>query len=451
MKKTLHLAIVGHANVGKTSLLRALARDIHFGQVSDKPGTTRHVELTQLTVSDDEQICFYDTPGFEDSIALYEYINQLTDGDRQDGIDRLNHFLASPEAQLQFEQEAKVIRQLLKSDAGLYVIDVREPVLAKYHDELAVLSESDKPILAILNFIGSEENYEEAWKKLLSRVGIHAMIRFDAVMPPIDGEARLYQSLSLLLEPAKLLLTHWLDNLTQQRQLRNEAADLIIAETLVDVTSYAVLAASEDKHMISQMQEQVRQREQRAISDLLVLYQFDPIVEDSRLLPLVQGRFVSDLFNLEAIKMVGIRLSKGVVSGALAGVGIDIAVGGITLGSAALIGATIGGLSQTLRHYGKKLKKNLSGYSKLSVDDVIVCYLSIRLIKLKESLAYRSHANFSPIILTNLDETLWQKGKIPKKLKSARAHPEWSSLNKGMKLHDERRQSVIENVASELA
>ena len=44
MTKPLKLAVVGHTNVGKTSLLRTLTRDVGFGEVSHRPSTTRHVE-----------------------------------------------------------------------------------------------------------------------------------------------------------------------------------------------------------------------------------------------------------------------------------------------------------------------------------------------------------------------------------------------------------------------
>ena len=42
MTKPLTLAVVGHTNVGKTSLLRTLTRDVGFGEVSHRPSTTRH-------------------------------------------------------------------------------------------------------------------------------------------------------------------------------------------------------------------------------------------------------------------------------------------------------------------------------------------------------------------------------------------------------------------------
>ncbi len=47
-KAPLKLAVVGHTNVGKTSLLRTLTRDVGFGEVSHRPSTTRHVEGARL-------------------------------------------------------------------------------------------------------------------------------------------------------------------------------------------------------------------------------------------------------------------------------------------------------------------------------------------------------------------------------------------------------------------
>ncbi|QIQ21264.1 GTPase/DUF3482 domain-containing protein [Zophobihabitans entericus] len=451
MINTLNLSIVGHTNVGKTSFLRAISRNASFGEVSDKPGTTRHVESMTLTLKNQQKIVFFDTPGLEDSIALYEYIQDLVQPkEKLDGIDKLSRFLASPEAEHRFEQEAKVIRQLLKSDAGLYIIDVREPVLAKYHDELAILAESNKPLLAVFNFTASENNQEEAWKVLLSRVGIHAIIRFDAVLPPVDGELRLYQSLSLLVEPAKELISNLLTELSDKQAQRQNTANQIVAEALVDVTAAYRLIKPDDKLAIEELQNQVREREYKAIKSLLKLYAFDERYETEYQVPLSEGRFDSDLFNAEALKQMGIQLSKGVVTGAITGAGIDLAVGGLTLGTATLIGAAIGGLSQTANHYGARLMSKFSGHKRLTVDDTIICFLSLRLQQLCASLCARSHANLQIVTLPSPEQTLWKKGKLPTILARTRSHPEWSILNKNHRTHDARRQNIIEELAKQL-
>jgi predicted GTPase len=164
--RPLKLAVVGHTNVGKTSLLRTLTRDVDFGEVSHHPSTTRHVEGARLSVDGQALLELYDTPGLEDAIALLDYLERLDrPGERLDGPTRISRFLEGSEARQRFEQEAKVLRQLLASDAGLYVIDAREPVLAKYRDELAVLASCGKPLLPVFNFVHSAEQREPEWRE----------------------------------------------------------------------------------------------------------------------------------------------------------------------------------------------------------------------------------------------------------------------------------------------
>ena len=74
------LAVVGHTNTGKTSLLRTLARDAHFGEVSDRPSTTRRVEGIGLLVDGREVVRLLDTPGLEDPIGLLETLDAIGRG-----------------------------------------------------------------------------------------------------------------------------------------------------------------------------------------------------------------------------------------------------------------------------------------------------------------------------------------------------------------------------------
>ncbi len=333
MTEPLILAVVGHTNTGKTSLLRTLTRDRGFGEVSHRPSTTRHVEGARLSVDGEALLELYDTPGLEDAIALLDYLDALErPGERLDGPERMARLLDSNEARGRFEQEAKVVRQLLASDAGLYVIDAREPVLAKYRDELAVLAGCGRPLLPVLNFVASPQHREEEWRAALARLGLHALVRFDSVAPPLDGERRLYESLALLLERARPQLDRLIADHETQAAARLRAGQRLIAELLVDVAACrrlvpggsAVQEATRDLH------QQVRKREQACVEALLRLYAFAR--DDARAadLPLLDGRWGDDLFNPETLRQLGIRLGGGVAAGAAAGAGIDLLVGGVT-------------------------------------------------------------------------------------------------------------------------
>ena len=454
MSQPLKLAVVGHTNVGKTSLLRTLTRDVGFGEVSHRPSTTRHVEGARLSVDGEPLLELYDTPGLEDAIALLDYLDQLDrPGERLDGPARLARFMDGSEARQRFEQEAKVLRQLQASDAGLYVIDAREPVLAKYRDELNVLAMCGRPLLPVLNFVASANHREDDWREALARLGLHALVRFDSVAPPLDGERRLYESLALMHEKSRPQLQRLIDDHEAQRVARHRSAKRLIAELLVDCAACRRSVANQpelEKSAIEDLRAQVRQREQRCVEALLRLYAFRR--EDARAddLPLLDGRWGDDLFNPETIKQLGIRLGGGAAAGAAAGAGVDLLVGGLTLGTAALAGALLGGGAQTLRNYGARLKGKLQGQRELTVDDAVLRLLALRQEHLLAALDRRGHAAVEAVRLGALQDSQWREGKLPGALRVARARPEWSSLNPGARVDQVERQEQVERLAREI-
>ncbi|PBD21469.1 GTPase SAR1, partial [Pseudomonas aeruginosa] len=102
--------------------------------------------------------------------------------------------------------------------------------------------------------------------------------------------------------------------------------DVAACRRLVPGGESAVQEATRDLH------QQVRKREQACVEALLRLYAFAR--DDARAadLPLLDGRWGDDLFNPETLRQLGIRLGGGVAAGAAAGAGIDLLVGGVTLG-----------------------------------------------------------------------------------------------------------------------
>lgn len=450
-RRPLKLAVVGHTNVGKTSLLRTLTRDVGFGEVSHRPSTTRHVEGARLSVDGEALLELYDTPGLEDAIALLDFLERLDrPGERLDGPARLARFLEGSEARQRFEQEAKVMRQLLASDAGLYVIDAREPVLAKYRDELAVLASCGKPLLPVLNFVSSSQHREPDWREALARLGLHALVRFDSVAPPEDGERRLYESLALLLETSRGQLERLIADQQAQREVRRHSAARLIAELLLDCAACRRSVATTSDQVqsaIDDVRKAVRQREQRCVEALLKLYAFRREDASASDLPLLDGRWGDDLFNPETLKLLGVRVGGGIAAGAAAGAGVDLLVGGITLGAAALVGAIAGGALQTARSYGGRLLGKLKGQRELTVDDAVLRLLALRQRQLLMALEARGHAAIGSIKLDTPQDKTWREGKLPDALHKARAHPQWSSLNPHPKLNQTERQEQVEVLA----
>ena len=161
------LLIVGHANTGKTSLIRTMVRDHTFGKVQNQSGTTRHVERITLSLADQPLLHLVDTPGFEDSMGLWqtrtsEPFVQLSNEQW------LNAICEDPNYQVEYEQELKILRQLNQCDVILYVIDLRQKPLGKYLDELNILACANKPIVPILNYCHEDAAHRTAWKQCVA-------------------------------------------------------------------------------------------------------------------------------------------------------------------------------------------------------------------------------------------------------------------------------------------
>ncbi|MEO7241386.1 MAG: GTPase/DUF3482 domain-containing protein [Variovorax sp.] len=454
----IRIAVVGHTNAGKTSLLRTLTRRVEFGQVSEQPGTTRHVERIDLKVDGRAPVQFFDTPGLEDAVSLREHLGRDTEAtDAATPPDRIRRFLGGPEARGVYEQEAKVLATVLDVDAAFLVIDAREAVLPKYRDEIELLNSCARPVLPVLNFVQSEASREPAWRELLSAYGLHVLVRFDAAAPFIGAERELYQDLGALLPQARRQLTAVSEALALEADVRRGSAALRIAELLIDaaalrrsVPGAQVASAGQRQALIGELQKTVTAKAQRCADDLLTLYGFRSGDADEAALPMVEGRWSMDFFSAEAMRDAGVRLGKGAVVGAAVGVVADLALAGLSLGAGAALGGAIGGVvSQGWGPVGRKLGNLLQGVQELTVEDRVLQVVVAWQLALVRALGTRGHAATGRIsaVASGSYEAMIQAAE------PARSHPEWEQADGGLGALRARwseqpeRQWAIEQVA----
>jgi len=468
LERPLRLAVVGHTNTGKTSLLRTLTRDPGFGQVQDSPGTTRQVEGARLLIEGASAVELYDTPGMEDGIALRDYLDRLSEpGERIDGPERIRRFLESPESQRRFEQEARVLRKLLDCDAGLYVVDVRDPVLGKHKDELAILADCGHPLLPVLNFTHAPQQRLADWREALARLGLHAMVEFDTVAPALDGEAQLYDKLALLMDSYSSLLGDLKRDIARQRAQRHDDALRLVSEMLIDIAALRLLSEPDEtavQETTRKFREQVRARENACVQALLKRYNFNRRDFPEHALPLEGERWGMDLFHPQALKDFGIHVGKGMAAGAMAGATLDVFTAGLSLGAATMLGAAVGGLWQGADKLGKRMLGRLQGYREITASDAVIRLLAIRQMSLIDALEQRGHAAQEPIVLDALageaqaaaaaspvdgEQALalkrreaLRKHDLPEPLLEARSQPGWSALSDDFENTPRRRQAL---------
>ncbi|MBS4945273.1 MAG: GTPase/DUF3482 domain-containing protein, partial [Neisseria mucosa] len=272
MTTPLSLAVVGHTNTGKTSLLRTLLRDSTFGEVKNAPSTTRHVEEALINDGDDSLVYLYDTPGLEDAGGVLDWLETHTSA-RDDGIERIQQFLNNHEAHHEFNQEAKVLRQVMQSDMAMYVIDAREPVLNKYKDELTILSWCAKPIMPVFNFTQNQDL--TAWTNMLARRNLHVYAGFDTVAFDFEGEIRLWDNLATML-PKRDILDRLINMRRREWQRLDTEARREIADFLLDAAAFTQEIAENDDPAptLEVMQSEIRQLERQMQQRLFTLYRF---------------------------------------------------------------------------------------------------------------------------------------------------------------------------------
>jgi GTPase Era involved in 16S rRNA processing len=455
---SIRIAVVGHTNAGKTSLLRTLTRRVRFGEVSERPGTTRHVEKIALEVAGRAAVTFFDTPGLEDAVSLREHLEAFA-AKAATPPDRIRAFLQGPEAHGVFEQEAKVLRAMLDVDAAFLVIDAREPVLPKFRAEIELLNSCARPVLPVLNFVRSDASREPAWRELLSAYGLHAVVRFDAAAPFVGAERELYQDLGTLLRDRREQLTRVVASLAAEAVQRRDAAAARIAELTVDVTALRRTVPSAEFNdptrrlaLIADLQAAVSTKTQRCADDLLALYGFREGDADEAPLPQLEGRWSMDFFSAEALKDAGLRLGKGAAVGAAVGAVADIAMAGLSLGTATALGATIGGaLSQGFGPMGRKLMNLMNDVQELTVEDRVLFVLLDWLLALVRALEQRGHAATGRIAAGGLPQagtpTQQQVEAIVDTAGPARGHPDWEAGLRNHWFAPAERRTLVDDVA----
>ena len=442
--QTLSLAVVGHTNTGKTSLMRTLLRDSRFGEVQNAAATTRHVAQAALGDGVETWLYLHDTPGLEDAGGVLDWLEENT-SPQQEGIERLQQFLDSPAAQNEWAQEAKVLRQVLASDAALYVVDAREDVLPKYKDELTVLSWCAKPVMPVFNFIHGQ-NMDE-WQTLLARRSLHVSSRFDTVAFDFSGEMVLWQQLATLLgqPPALSALTAFRQ---QEWQQLERQAYVLVAQFLVDAA--ACVRQFEDKSrtqaVLEEMQAAVAAHESSLHQQLFALYRFyysDADIQGQQVL----RAFRQNPFDAELLKDYGIRTGKAAATGALLGLGVDA----LTLGTSLGLGATIGGVLGGLAGNWQVLYDKIQGIETLMIDNATLTLLAARSLHLLQTLKSRGHAATNSVVLQDKVALPWKADALPKVLQQARLQPKWSALNPSYEPQSRKRQEAVEALAARLA
>ena len=352
-------AVVGKVNMGKSAVLATLLEedDDRIIRISPEPGETTRCQRLSLVLDGAERLRFIDTPGFQQPIEALRAIRALHGSQTgTPGLATLQSFVDEYRDTGEFEDECRLLEPLLQGAGILYVIDPGVPVYDSFLAEIEILRFSGRARLALLNQRGEAGAvHEHEWREHLGKA-FNLVRVFDAHRARFATRRDLLAALNQIDERDREHLqttTALLDAEWQQR--REEAVERIqhflrTALALREHGHYAEDAPAPEaakreavKQASRRYYERIAALERETANDLLRLYRHTAVQAEA-----MKGFDDDlDLASDETWRRLGLTRQQltfvGAAVGAGAGIGVDAATFGHSLGVGALIGGLGGG------------------------------------------------------------------------------------------------------------
>lgn len=352
-------AVVGKVNMGKSAVLATLLEedDDHIIRISPEPGETTRCQILSLILDQVERLRFIDTPGFQRPIEAMRAIQGLRgDGSRIPDRSVLRRFVEVYRDD--FVDECRLLEPLLDGAGVIYVIDPDVPLYDSFRAEIEILRWTGQPRLALLN--GHNEistgAYEQDWRAHLG-TAFNLVRGFNAHRARFATRRRLLAALTQIEETHQTNVEDTLILLDTEWQQRREQAAVAIVSCLEKAFAWRERGhyqenTEQDRHEAAERLSQryfrhIAELERDCSQQLLVLYQHKKLqAQSGEYLSNLLGRDL-DLAHDDTWRRLGLTRHQltavGATVGAGAGLGVDAATLGHTLGLASIIGGLGGG------------------------------------------------------------------------------------------------------------
>ncbi len=346
---TPEIAIIGHPNEGKSSVLSTLAEDDSV-RISPTPGETTQCRTFPVIIDGSEVLRFTDTPGFQNPGRVLSMLRQLSG---EGGIVRHFRKLASNIPELADDREL-----LLPVERGagiIYVVDGSRPVRNVDREEMEILRLTGMPRMAIINCKEEGERYLDQWKDEF-RKAFNANRVFNAHRATYAERILLLTALQSIDQDWQPVLGRVIEAFRRDWAARNRTTAGLIIAMLGDCLRYRLTAAAGDDRSDQRREEELLRQFNRDLSEMertthqriRTLYKHH--IFDYQLPP--RSILREDLFNDRTWQVLGLSKKQlaliGGIGGAAVGVGLDAAHAGLSMGLYAALGGAIGAIGAIL-------------------------------------------------------------------------------------------------------
>ena len=378
--QTIQWCLLSHTNIGKTSLARTLLTD-DVGQIQDAAHITNQSQRHLLQHTDQgDALWLWDTPGFGDSARLYHRLQQQ----RHPLGWFLSHVWDRWRDKPFYMSQRALLAARDHADIVLYLVNaVEDPADAGYWTaEMRILQWMGKPVLVLLNQIGSDATAQQIthdlqrWRTATQVFAdiVQSVQVLDAFTRSWWHERQLMESVTPLLPVVKqAAYQRLLQSRSQQQQTRETCSLAALAAQLVHAATLQESAGADQmgrwqrtwSKVSNTVVQTVRGKtgdsqpmpasQMAAMQRLAQALQQSDVASTQALLQLhsLDGEAASEIQQqLEAQLDINTPLNPhaaglwGALSaGAASGLGADMLAGGMTLGTGALVGALVGAIA----------------------------------------------------------------------------------------------------------
>ncbi len=350
------LAVVGHPNKGKSSLVATLAHDDSVA-ISPHPGTTLASREYPMRVDGVHLYSLIDTPGFQRARQVLFWLESRARETNASAADRprlVAEFLQTPGHRERFPDECELLRPIVEGAGILYVVDGGVSYGPEYEAEMEILRWTGRPSLAVINPISNRDHVGD-WETALGQ--FFRIVRVvDAVRADPLTQRRLLQAFAELEPRWRAPIEAAIAALDRAREGQREQAARAIAELVADALAFKVerrigpeeLAQNHQAELAGEFRAALARRERLARERVQAIYGHhsleDALEAHAEELALLE----SDLFSEGAWLAFGLTrrdlVTAGAAGGAATGGVIDLALGGASLLLGVVTGAALGGV-----------------------------------------------------------------------------------------------------------
>ena len=342
--KTPEIAIIGHPNEGKSSVLSTLAEDDSV-RISSTPGETTECRTFPVIIDGKELLRFTDTPGFQYPQQILEALKTFS-GNSEERLSQLREFTrSSPE----FADDHELLRPVVRGAGIIYVVDGSRPVRSVDRAEMEILRLIGRPRMAVINCKDDNFEYLDDWKDEF-RKRFNANRLFNAHRATYVERIELLESLKAIDQDWQSILSEIIESFKADWESRTRTCAEIICSLLkrcltlqlTENISTGEDAGRKESVLVKKYSKRVMDMEAQAHQQIRALFKHN--IFDYKLSK--HSVLREDLFNEKTWQLLGLTRKQfmilGGLGGAAIGAGIDIAALGHGLGLFTALGGIAG-------------------------------------------------------------------------------------------------------------